>query len=588
MSKSGLYLGCLFSLALFAPSHALAATYYVSPTGSDTSAGSSSAPFKTFSKSMTALKAGDTLEVKGGTYSERLEVTVSGTASQPVTVKASAGESVILDAGGNKDTPLLVGASRSHIKIDGFEVKSSSYECVLISGSNITLSNLNVHDCVKFGYRLKGTNITVENSSCHDSVTENVGGTNTSGGWGACLRTAPGSANITVRDTHIYNNWGEGLIIGQAAGFKAYNNTVHDNYSQNIYIGNAFDVDVYSNMTYSTNSKYFRSGKPANCISASEENINATWGAQLHNIRVFNNIAYSCKIGVGYTYTELSGNGCDNCVYANNTLVNTDGIKFIAGSKNHVLVVNNIVNGGSITLPSGDVVSRNNLTTNPGFATTPTFDTNSFKLAANSGAIGKAEVVSGISTDFTGASRDGNPDIGAFEYNAGSSTPAPSPSPTPTPSPIPSPTPTPSPSPSPSPSAPACTSPTFSQEQTSVGWDVIVANAYDMWATGNPNFTQSNYDSTSQTIRLQFNVPTGTVDIWNSNPSKSGAIRCGSYKFGLKPGDANGDSKVDGLDYVAWLSHYNQSYTGASNGDFNNSGKVDGLDYVVWLNNYGK
>jgi len=53
-----------------------------------------------------------------------------------------------------------------------------------------------------------------------------------------------------------------------------------------------------------------------------------------------------------------------------------------------------------------------------------------------------------------------------------------------------------------------------------------------------------------------------------------------------KAGDANGDNKVDGVDYVVWLSHYNKSDTGAANGDFNNSGKVDGVDYVVWVNNY--
>jgi len=56
-----------------------------------------------------------------------------------------------------------------------------------------------------------------------------------------------------------------------------------------------------------------------------------------------------------------------------------------------------------------------------------------------------------------------------------------------------------------------------------------------------------------------------------------------------KPGDANGDNKVDGVDYVVWLNHYNQTVTGgASVGDFNTSGIVDGVDYVVWLNNYGK
>jgi parallel beta-helix repeat protein len=55
-----------------------------------------------------------------------------------------------------------------------------------------------------------------------------------------------------------------------------------------------------------------------------------------------------------------------------------------------------------------------------------------------------------------------------------------------------------------------------------------------------------------------------------------------------KLGDANGDSKVNGLDYVIWLNHFGQSASGVSSGDFNTDGKVNGLDYVVWLNNFGK
>lgn len=54
-------------------------------------------------------------------------------------------------------------------------------------------------------------------------------------------------------------------------------------------------------------------------------------------------------------------------------------------------------------------------------------------------------------------------------------------------------------------------------------------------------------------------------------------------------GDANGDGKVDGIDYVIWRNNYNKSVNqGASVGDFNSNGFVDGLDYVIWLNNYGK
>lgn len=66
----------------------------------------------------------------------------------------------------------------------------------------------------------------------------------------------------------------------------------------------------------------------------------------------------------------------------------------------------------------------------------------------------------------------------------------------------------------------------------------------------------------------------------------------GAYEYPSAPagkaGDANGDNKIDGVDYVVWLNHYNQSVSSPSNGDFNNSGKVDGVDYVIWLNNYGK
>jgi len=58
---------------------------------------------------------------------------------------------------------------------------------------------------------------------------------------------------------------------------------------------------------------------------------------------------------------------------------------------------------------------------------------------------------------------------------------------------------------------------------------------------------------------------------------------------GQKPGDANGDNKVDGLDYVVWLNNYNKTVSnGSASGDFDGNGKVDGLDYVIWLVNYNK
>ena len=56
-----------------------------------------------------------------------------------------------------------------------------------------------------------------------------------------------------------------------------------------------------------------------------------------------------------------------------------------------------------------------------------------------------------------------------------------------------------------------------------------------------------------------------------------------------KPGDANGDSNVDGRDYIIWMSHYGQTVTdGPTSGDFNHDGYIDGRDYFIWMTNYNK
>ena len=56
-----------------------------------------------------------------------------------------------------------------------------------------------------------------------------------------------------------------------------------------------------------------------------------------------------------------------------------------------------------------------------------------------------------------------------------------------------------------------------------------------------------------------------------------------------KPGDANGDGKVNGADYLVWFNNYKKSTTqGPSAGDFNGDTIVNGADYIVWFSNYNK
>jgi len=64
-------------------------------------------------------------------------------------------------------------------------------------------------------------------------------------------------------------------------------------------------------------------------------------------------------------------------------------------------------------------------------------------------------------------------------------------------------------------------------------------------------------------------------------------VKSATVKLNPLSGDADYNGKVDGVDYMAWKSHYNQATTdGAPAGDFDSSGKVDGIDYMIWKNHY--
>lgn len=72
-------------------SYLLAATYYVSPSGSNTAAGNSNAPFKTIQKAADIVKPGDRVVVKAGIYHERVTIRTSGTAASPIMFEAEQG-----------------------------------------------------------------------------------------------------------------------------------------------------------------------------------------------------------------------------------------------------------------------------------------------------------------------------------------------------------------------------------------------------------------------------------------------------------------------------------------------------------------
>lgn len=89
--------GLLSLLACVAQS--LAADYYVSPSGSDSAAGTLSAPFASIQKAVDTATAGSTIYLRAGTYapSKNIQFSKSGTASAPYTVRPYGAEKVTLD-----------------------------------------------------------------------------------------------------------------------------------------------------------------------------------------------------------------------------------------------------------------------------------------------------------------------------------------------------------------------------------------------------------------------------------------------------------------------------------------------------------
>ncbi|WP_157208985.1 T9SS type A sorting domain-containing protein [Mariniflexile maritimum] len=71
---------------------------YVATNGNDTNNGTIGSPFKTFSKAISTMSAGDVCIIRGGIYEEELLVNKSGTAGNYLTFKAATGEVVEIRA----------------------------------------------------------------------------------------------------------------------------------------------------------------------------------------------------------------------------------------------------------------------------------------------------------------------------------------------------------------------------------------------------------------------------------------------------------------------------------------------------------
>ena len=134
-------------------------SFYVATNGSDANPGTQAHPWRTIQKAANSVPAGSTVDVRGGTYHERVVVRVSGAPGAWITFRNHAGEHVRIDGGGLGPFDGIAGLiaidSRSYIAVRGLELAhfhdfADSFvpAGVFVTGTahHIALRDLDVHD----------------------------------------------------------------------------------------------------------------------------------------------------------------------------------------------------------------------------------------------------------------------------------------------------------------------------------------------------------------------------------------------------------------------------------------------------------
>jgi hypothetical protein len=370
-------------------------TYYVSPTGSDAAVGNEAQPFRTIRKALGALKPGDSVSIRAGTYAESLDNNIpTGTSwAKAITVAGFPGEEVILrpapgaqfaiklvgdlhhivigglivDAKNTSDSGIYIdnhrGKAPHHIRIQNCEVKNAANQGVIVSASNNVSSDY--HEFIQV-------------ISHHNGKTDQHHGFYITG------------SHELLDGCEAFANGGEGIQIYRGGGI----NKVHASYNT------VRNCKLHDNGT---------GGMKANIglgIYVGDGNV------------AYNNLIWHNGIGIA---VEI---GATNSLVYNNTIYDNLGdagirIGYTRPRSVHTVVRNNILykNAKKDILDHGtDTTSDHNLLngTDPCFVDAARHD---FHLRAESPAINRGATLKEVPTDRDGAPRpkDRAYAIGAYE-----------------------------------------------------------------------------------------------------------------------------------------------------------------------------
>lgn len=307
----------LFVLILILSLPSLATTYYIATAGNDSWDGTEPAyvsgttgPWATFTHANGQVSAGDTIEVRGGTYVEEFTLTADGESESRITYTNYDDEEVIIDGEYNIPdfhTHPLVSITGDYTTISNFTITRSSGCMCFLSGNYDYAVNIIGDGSYETGIEIAGDYCQLD--GCVVTDNGNHYGQDGQSTWGAAIGCQGGHAEI--KNCIAYDNRGEGINCHLGASDTLVEDCIsYDNTAYGLYI---------SGVTTGT----FR----RNIIYHSEETTNSlgivigAWGVgQPSNLDIYNNFVLACGNNLSTT-TELTTLNNVNIVY--NTFVNS-------------------------------------------------------------------------------------------------------------------------------------------------------------------------------------------------------------------------------------------------------------------------
>jgi hypothetical protein len=355
------------NIAVTATAHA--ADYYVAENGKDSNPGTINSPWKSVQYAANRVQAGDTVNIRSGTYAESVTLKSSGSASQGyITFQSYPGETAKISgttSSGGKLTvtgrqALINIVDQSYIKIIGLEVRDYTTSRadatpigILVAGKaeGIKISDSHIHDISSTAAPSTGRDCQGSNPQAHGIL---VVGTN---------GTSP-ILNLTINHNvldHLTLGCSEALAInGNVLTWEVTNNEIHHN--DNIGIdaigfegtskgidqardGNITGNKIYNNSSSGNKAYKDRSAAGIYCDGCTDVRIEANtiykndYGVEIASehpgkfsskVTVRNNLIYSNALSgltIGGSDEKPEGKdtgGADSCTFVNNSFYGND------------------------------------------------------------------------------------------------------------------------------------------------------------------------------------------------------------------------------------------------------------------------